>query len=117
MVHGRFFGEETPKELNYHVESEAQKSAFDFVITDEKGKSYQGNGKDNEDYYAFGKEIIAPCAAEVVMVVDGINDNTLGEFNSMYIPENTVLLKTAHSEYLFFAHFKQNSILVKQDAG
>lgn len=44
------------KELNYHVESEAQKNAFDIVITDEKGKSFKTDGKTNEDYYAFGKE-------------------------------------------------------------
>ena len=60
------------KELNYHVESEAQKNAFDFVITNEKGNSYKTDGKTNEDYYAFGKELIAPCDGEVVLVVDGL---------------------------------------------
>lgn len=40
------------KELNYHVESEAQKNAFDIVITDAKGTSFKTNGEKNEDYYA-----------------------------------------------------------------
>ena len=101
-------------ELNYHVESKAQKNAFDFVITDENGKSYKTDGKTNEDYYAFGKELIAPCDGEIVLVVDGIDDNALGELNPIYVPGNTVILKTANSEYLFFAHFKQNSIKVKK---
>ena len=102
------------KELNYHVESEAQKNAFDIVITNDKGLSYKTDGKTNEDYYAFGKELIAPCDGEIVLVVDGIKDNKPGELNPIYIPGNTVIIKTAKNEYLFFAHFKQNSIKVKQ---
>ena len=101
------------KELNYHVESEAQKNAFDMVITDQNGKTFKTDGKTNEDYYAFGKELIAPCDAEVVLVVDGVKDNKPGELNPIYIPGNTVILKTVNNEYLFFAHFKQNSIVVK----
>jgi murein DD-endopeptidase MepM/ murein hydrolase activator NlpD len=108
-----FWGGDT-KELNYHVENEAQKGAFDIVITDENGKSYNNNGEKNGDYYAFEKELIAPCEAEIVLVVDGIKDNKPGEFNPIYIPGNTVILKTNNGEYLFFAHFKQNSIVVKQ---
>ncbi len=101
------------KEQNYHVESKAQKNAFDLVITDANGKSFKTDGKTNEDYYAFGKELLAPCAAEVVLVVDGIKDNSPGELNPMYVPGNTVILKIANNEYLFFAHFKQSSIVVK----
>ena len=99
--------------LNYHVESKAQKNAFDFLIKGKNGNSYKTDGKTNEDYYAFAKEIIAPCSAEVVLAVDGINDNVPGELNPIYVPGNTVILKTGLSEYLFFAHFKQNSVQVK----
>lgn len=102
------------KELNYHVESRAQKNAFDIVIKDESGKSYKTDGKANEDYYAFGKEIIAPCKGEIVLVVDGVKDNIPGKLNPVYVPGNTVIIKTENNEYLFFAHFKQNSIVVKQ---
>ncbi len=108
-----FWGGDT-KELNYHIENEAQKGAFDIVITDENGKSYKNSGEKNEDYYAFEKELIAPCDAEVVLVVDGIKDNKPGEMNSYFILGNTVILKTNNDEYLLFAHFKQNSIVVKQ---
>lgn len=102
------------KEQNYHVESRAQKNAFDLVITDAQGKSFKNDGKKNEDYYAFGKELIAPCDGEVVLVVDGIKDNIPGEMNPVYIPGNTVVIKTGNNEFLFFAHFKQQSIKVKQ---
>ena len=102
------------KELNHHIKSEAQKNAFDILITDNKGNSYKSDGKANEDYYAFGKELIAPCDGEVVLVVDGIKDNQPGTLNPIYIPGNTVIIKTQNDEYLFFAHFKQHSINVKQ---
>ena len=108
-----FWGGDTI-ELNYHIESEAQKNAFDILITDNNGKTFKTDGKTNEDYYAFGKELIAPCDAVVVLAVDGIKDNIPGELNPIYVPGNTVILKTINNEFLFFAHFKQNSIVVKQ---
>jgi len=102
------------KELNYHVENQAQKNAFDIVIKDEKGNSFKTDGITNEDYYTFGKELIAPCDGEIVLVVDGIKDNKPGELNPMYAPGNSVIIQTDKNEYLFFAHFKQNTIKVKQ---
>ncbi len=108
-----FWGGDT-KELNYHLESEAQKKAFDLLITDEAGKSFKATGKDNRDYYAFGKEIIAPCEAKVVLVVDGVKDNKPRELNPLYALGNSIILKTQHEEYLVFAHFQQHSIKVKE---
>lgn len=102
------------KALNYHIENQAQKNAIDFVITDTKGKSYQTDGLKNQDYYAFGKDIIAPCAGEIVLVVDGVKDNKPGVMNPIYVPGNTVIIRTAKNEFLLFAHFQQNSIKVKQ---
>jgi hypothetical protein len=102
------------KELNYHVESVAQKNAFDMLITDSRGRSFKTDGKTNEDYYAFGKPLFAPCDGEVVLVVDGVKDNKPGTLDKFYISGNTVIIKTAKGEYLFFAHFKQHSITVKQ---
>jgi len=108
-----FWGGDTYAE-NYHVESKSQKNAFDWVIYDENGKSYSYKGAVNEDYYAFGKEIIAPCDGEVVLVVDGVKDNVPGEMNKAYVPGNTVIIKTAENEFLFFAHFRQHTIKVNQ---
>jgi murein DD-endopeptidase MepM/ murein hydrolase activator NlpD len=102
------------KELNYHVENGAQKNAFDFVIHGENGKMYQTDGRSNDDYYAFGQEILAPCEGEIVLVVDGIKDNRPGEMNPVFIPGNTVVLKTTANEYFVFAHFQQYSIRVSQ---
>jgi hypothetical protein len=102
------------RELNYHVESIAQKNAFDILIFDSNGSTHKGSGQNNNDYYAFGKELLSPCDGEVVLVVDGIKDNIPGIKNPIYIPGNTVIIKTDKNEYVLMAHFKQNSIIVKQ---
>jgi murein DD-endopeptidase MepM/ murein hydrolase activator NlpD len=102
------------KELNYHVESVAQKNAFDILIRDSSGLTHKGVGQKNEDYYAFGKELYAPCDGEVVLVVDGVKDNVPGTLNPVYIPGNTVIIKATNGEYAFLAHFKQHTIIVKQ---
>jgi len=108
-----FWGGDT-EEDNYHVTVESQKGAFDLVIRDEKGQSFKTDGRTNEDYYVFGKDIIAPADGEVVLVVDGVKDNIPGQMNPVYVPGNTVIIKTANEEYLFFAHFKQHTIVVEQ---
>jgi murein DD-endopeptidase MepM/ murein hydrolase activator NlpD len=104
------------KEQNAHIEALAQRRAFDIVIKDKEGNTHRPgtDGEKNEDYYAFGKELYAPCAGVVVEAIDGLIDNVPGEMNKMYVPGNTVVIKAADSEYVFFAHFKQGSIKVKQ---
>jgi hypothetical protein len=101
------------KELNYHVESNPQKNAFDMLITDINGKSYKTTGKTNEDFYAFGKQLFAPCDGEIVLVTDGIKDNNVGEMNAAYVGGNMVIIKTSNNEFVVFCHFKNSSILVK----
>jgi len=108
------WGGDTP-EQNYHAAGhQSQKHAMDVVIKDEKGKSYRTSGTNNDDFYAFGKELIAPCEGEIILVVDGVKDNIPGQMNPFFPTGNTVLLKTDNSEYLVFAHFKQHTIKVTQ---
>ncbi len=108
-----FWGGSTVED-NYHNAHRNMKGAIDFLIKDEQGKSFRTDGKNNEDYYAFGEEIIAPCDAEVVKVVDGVKDNKWPKVNQLQAYGNTVILKTAGEEYLLFAHLKENSIAVKE---
>ena len=103
------------KELNYHgITSIAQKNAFDILITDKTGKTHTGDGKRNEDYYAFGKLLTTPCDGEIVTVVNGVKDNIPGEMNAFHTGGNTVIIKTENNEYLVFCHFKYQSIKVKE---
>lgn len=114
--HGQWFvtwGGDTP-EQNYHVESAAQKNAFDLLQQDDAHKTHRGNGLRNEDYYAFGQPITAPCDAVVAFAVDGVKDNVPGKMTTTFITGNTVVLKTANHEYVYLCHLQQCSVAVKQ---
>ena len=102
------------KELNHHIGSKSQSGAIDFAVTDSNGKPYKTDGNTNEDHYSFGKEIIAPCAGEVVLVIDGVKDNRPDVINNAFYTGNTIVIKTKNNEYLLFAHLKQHSIVVKE---
>lgn len=104
----------TTVDENYHVAYKNQQFAYDLLIQ-KNGKTYSGNPKNNESYYVFGKEIIAPCNAKVVKVIKGVKDNVPGEFNPEQLTGNTIVLKTSNNEFILFAHFKENSIVVQEN--
>ena len=106
------WGGDTPKQ-NQHRDAPNQRFAFDILKADASGKTHKGDGTKNEDYYAFGQEIVAPADGVVSYVVDGVHDNKPGEMNRMFVPGNTIIIKYSEGEYSLFAHFKQNSIRVK----
>lgn len=99
---------------NYHNSHRNMKGAIDFTIRDESGAAYSGSGKKNQDYYAFGKSVSAPCEAVVVRVIDGIEDNKVGKSNAINTYGNTVILETEQREYVLLAHLKNGSIEVKE---
>ncbi|HFA49751.1 MAG TPA: DUF3887 domain-containing protein [Bacteroidetes bacterium] len=99
---------------NYHVAQKHQQGAFDFLINDKRGKSYKTDGRSNSDYYAFGKEIIAPCDGKIIRVLEGVKDNTVPGMNKIQAYGNCVMLETKNKEYIVFAHLKMNSIKVKK---
>jgi len=102
------------KRQNYHVTYRPQQGAFDFIVRDKNGSSYERSGTRNEDYYAFGKPIYAVCEAVVIKVNTGVEDNRPGEMNPVQAFGNFVVLRTANDEYIFYAHFQKESIKVKE---
>jgi hypothetical protein len=100
-------------DVNYHMADLNQQYALDILMV-ANGAPYEGDSTKNESYFIFGKDIIAPCDAKVVKVIDGIEDNVPGEVNRANIMGNTIILETERKEYLLFAHIKVNSILLKE---
>ncbi|TVX94334.1 M23 family metallopeptidase [Paenibacillus agilis] len=98
---------------NYHYAYETQRYALDLVVT-KKGKSFKGDGKKNEDYYAFGKKVLSPAGGTVVDVVTDIPDNVPGKMNPDQTAGNYVIIDHGNNEYSLLAHFKQNTIKVKK---
>jgi len=87
--------------------------AVDFVITDENGKTFQGEGYYLTDYYAFGKPVLSPVEGSVVEVVDSLPDNPPGKPDKKNNWGNYVLIYDKRGFYVLICHFKQGSVKVK----
>lgn len=97
----------------------SQRYAYDFVITDEEGKTHTGDGEELDDYYAFGKPIRAPADGTVVAVSDRRRDyphpgGARIEWRTWDIAGNHVTIEHETGEYSFLAHLKAGSTTVSE---
>jgi murein DD-endopeptidase MepM/ murein hydrolase activator NlpD len=106
-----FWGGRTIKE-NYHAVSEGQRFAYDILMM-KNGKTHNGNGNCNEDYYCYGQTIVAPASGLVVSAIDGVADNIPGKMNPAELCGNHVVLDLGNDEFLFLAHLQNGSVKVK----
>jgi murein DD-endopeptidase MepM/ murein hydrolase activator NlpD len=101
------------RELNQHHDVPNQKFAFDLLGLDEAGKTHKGNGTTNEDYFAFGREIISPADGNVTDVINGVRDNVSGSMNPYSALGNAVIIQHRENEFSVLAHLKLDSVRVK----
>lgn len=100
--------------VNYHYSYDSQRYAYDFVIMNDD-RSFEGNPAKNDSYYAFGKEYLAPADGTVVGVENSIEDNEpVGKMNEKQPLGNYVILDHGNGEFSYLAHFKYDSIIVKE---
>lgn len=97
-----------------HTHKDNWQYAWDFEITDEKGKTYKNSGDEPGDYYCYDKPVISPGDGIVEMIIDDIPDNIVGERNLEKNWGNSIVIK--HTEYLYssLSHLKPGSISVKE---
>ncbi|UCC23098.1 MAG: peptidoglycan DD-metalloendopeptidase family protein [Planctomycetota bacterium] len=107
-----FWGGDT-KELNMHHDVPNQKFAFDFIGVSEDGGMHTGEGKTNEDYFTFGREVLAPADGTVTDVIDGVRDNVPGSLNPYSALGNAVFIEHREHEVSMLAHLKLGSIRIK----
>jgi len=99
---------------NYHVRAPDQRHAYDLVVWRDGG-THRGEGRDNDEYWAWGQPIHAPAAGTVVVAVDGTPDSqpAAGAVPGTHPAGNHVLLDVGEGEYLLLAHFQKDSVRVK----
>lgn len=97
---------------NQHAAVRAQRFAYDLARWQD-GKTFSGDGKKCEDYFAFGQSIVSPGAGKVVAAVDGIADNVPGTTDKEHLAGNHVVVDHGKNEFSFLAHLEQGSVLVK----
>ena len=63
-------------EQNHHLAlGGSDQFAVDFALRDDEGQGFQGEGLANEDYFTFGKEVLAVAPGRVALVINGLPDN------------------------------------------
>jgi hypothetical protein len=99
--------------LNYHHDTPNQRFAFDLIGVGDDGKTHRGEGAKNEDYYAFGREVLAPADGKVIEAIEGVRDNAPGSMNPYSALGNCVVIQHREDEVSLLAHLKQGSSKVK----
>lgn len=87
--------------------------AWDFVIKDNKGSTFNGQAIKVEDFYCFNKPVIAPADGIIEEVVEHIVDNEIGDVNTIDNWGNTIIIKHTIGLYSKLCHLKAFSIKVK----
>jgi Peptidase family M23 len=98
-------------EQNYHAQARDQRFAYDIMVR-KNGSSHDGDGSRAEQYYCWGRPILAPAAGAVVEAVDSLPDMTPGEMNPRQPLGNHVILDHGDGEYSFLAHMQKGSVRV-----
>lgn len=97
--------------VNYHAAMAAQRYAYDLLVTVD-GRSFRGDGFALEEYYAFGRPVLAPAAGIVRVVHDAEPDRGIGDWPGRPSAGNHVVIEVGAREFLFVAHLQQGSIAV-----
>ncbi|MCK5906011.1 MAG: M23 family metallopeptidase, partial [Flavobacteriales bacterium] len=88
--------------------------AWDFVLLNSDNSQFKKSGDFVEDYYCYNKPVVASADGTVVELFDGIEDNVIGEVNTIQNWGNSLVVK--HSDYLYsqISHLKNGSFKVKK---
>jgi hypothetical protein len=97
---------------NHHAGTVDQRFAAD-IATIKHGRTFSGDGTRLEQYFCFGRPILAPGDGTVVEVNDGIPDNPINAPFDSPPSGNFVMIDYGNSEYSLLAHLKLGSIKVK----
>lgn len=105
---------------NYHVSAPNQRHAYDIAIWND-GATYSGDGTMNEQYYAWGQDVLAPADGTAVSVMNDQMDvppSASGESTptnpTTHPAGNHVVIQTGENEFVFIAHMQQGSVNVEE---
>ncbi len=107
------------KNISHSWDILPQRFAYDFIIVDEDGKSYDGDQKDLHSYYCYGKDILAPADGTVVSIKNSfpdcrIMDGGQTDPDTVDIGGNRIIIKHASNEYSAICHLMPGSIVVRK---
>jgi hypothetical protein len=109
------WGGDTPAD-NHHVGHGSQRRAADLVIHGADGRTHRADGKNNDDYLAYGADVLAVADGTVTAVVDGVAENVPGVMNRDAVLGNYVTIQHADSLYSLYAHLQPGKMRVRLGA-
>jgi urea transporter/murein DD-endopeptidase MepM/ murein hydrolase activator NlpD len=86
--------------------------ALDFQIFDQDDKTYATHGLSCDDYHCYGKPVLAPADGRVVDLCDGIEDNALGEVNTVQNWGNSLVIQHLEGVCTQLSHLRKGSFKV-----
>jgi len=107
---------------HFGIKANFMRYAHDFCIVDGQGRLYRGDGSRPEDWFGYGKPVLATGDGVIVETHDGMPDNRKGgppPFDEAAIMKNLKLflgnyaiVDHRNGEFSLFAHMKQGSVKV-----
>lgn len=89
------------------------RNALDFIVCDENGKEFSGNGNTLFDYYCYRLPVVATIDGVVVKVIDSIPNNPIGKINVEQNWGNTIILNHSAGLFSSVSHLEPHSAKVK----
>ena len=100
--------------LDPHKRFLAEAFAYDFLQIGSNGKSFGREGRNNPDYWAYNKKVLASKEGTVVFLRDDVGDNIPGETANTETPGgNIVVIDHGSGQFGYYAHLKPSSVTVK----
>jgi len=87
-------------------------NAYDFMLLDEEMKSYSSDGLTCQDYHCFNKPVLAPADGIVEEVIDHLDDNEIGNSDTINNWGNTITVRHLPGLYTQISHLRKGSIRV-----
>ncbi|MCZ6673760.1 MAG: hypothetical protein O7C75_12580, partial [Verrucomicrobia bacterium] len=79
--------------LDAHKRFVAEAFAYDFLRIGPDGKSYEGTGSRNSDYFAYGQPVLAAADGEVVYMRNDVPENVPGQAMPAVPGGNAVVIR------------------------
>jgi murein DD-endopeptidase MepM/ murein hydrolase activator NlpD len=102
-------------ERNTHVTHPVQRRAADLVVAS-AGKDFKTDGKKNDDYLAYGREVLAAADGTVVTVIDGVPENVPGDLNPDFVYGNVIVVEHGPQLFGVYAHLVPGKLRAKPGA-
>ena len=98
--------------LDNHRRFVAEAFAYDFLKIGPDGRSYQGTGGRNSDYFAYGLDVLAAADGEVVYMRNDIPENVPGQAMAATPGGNAIVIRHSDTLYTYYAHMRPGGMQV-----